>query len=51
MDDHNLTVDDGLPRYSEGTGNLGEAFGPVEPAAGEDLLTTAGQMNLDRRRI
>jgi hypothetical protein len=33
MDDHNLTIDDSLPRYSESTGDPGEAFGPVETIA------------------
>jgi hypothetical protein len=47
MDDHNLTVDDGLSGDSEGTGNLGETFGPVETTTGEGLLAIVVQMNLD----
>ena len=34
MDDHHLAVDDGLARYGERAGNLGEALGPVESVAG-----------------
>ena len=47
MNDHDLPIDDGLARDRKGAGNLGEALGPVETVAGEDLLSTAVQMNLD----
>ena len=47
MDDHHLAVDDGFARYGERAGNLGEALGPVQPVAGEDLLSSAVEMDLD----
>jgi hypothetical protein len=39
MDDDHLTVDNGFARDGERT-NLGEALGPIQPVAGEDLLPT-----------
>ena len=47
MDDHHLAVDDGFAWYGERAGNLGEALGPVQPVAGEDLLSSAVEMDLD----
>ena len=46
MDDHHLPVDDGLAWYGQRAGNLREALGPVQPVAGEDLLSTLIEMDL-----
>ena len=47
MDDHHFAIDDGFARNGERAGNLGEALGPVQPVAGEDLLPSAVEMDLD----
>ena len=47
MDDHHFAVDDGFARYGERSGNLGEALGPIQPVAGEHLLSSAVEMDLD----
>ena len=38
MDDDYITIDNGFARDRERASDLGEAFGPVQPIAGEDLL-------------
>jgi hypothetical protein len=47
VDDHHLAIDDGFARDSESACDLGEAFGPVQPIAGEDLLASAVEMHLN----
>ena len=47
MDDHHLAVDDGFAWNGERAGNLGKALGPVQPVAGEHLLSSAVEMDLD----
>ena len=47
MDDHHLAIDDGFAGYGERAGNFGEALGPIQPVAGEDLLSSAVEMDLD----
>ena len=47
MDDHYLAVDDGFAWNSERTGNLGEALGPIQSVAGEDLLPAAVEVDLN----
>ena len=47
MDHHHLAVDDGFAWYGERAGNLGKALGPIQPVAGEYLLSSAVQVDLD----
>src|SRR4051794_19607889 len=47
MDDHDLSVDDGFARYRQCAGNLCEAFSPVQPITGEDLLPAPAKVDLD----
>jgi len=47
MDDHYLAVDDGFAWYGECAGNLGKALGPIQPVAGEHLLSPPVEMDLD----
>ena len=47
MDDHHLPIDDGFAWNGQRAGNLGEALGPVQPVAGEDLLPSPVEMDLD----
>ena len=47
MDDHDLAIDDGFAMDGQRTGNLGEALGPIQPSAGEDLLPSAVEVDLN----
>ena len=47
MDDHHLAIDDGFAWYGERAGNLGKALGPIQPVAGEHLLSSAVEMDLN----
>ena len=47
MDNHHLAIDDGFARYGERAGNLGKALRPIQPVAGEYLLSSAVEMDLD----
>lgn len=47
MDDHHLAVDDRFAPNGERAGNLGKAFGPIQPVAGKHLLSPAVKMDLD----
>ena len=46
MYDHHLTVDDGFAWYGERAGYLGKALGPIQPVAGEHLLSSTVEMDL-----
>ena len=41
-----LAVDDGFPWYGECASNLGKALGPIQPVAGEHLLSSTVEMDL-----
>lgn len=47
VDDYYFPIDDGLPGNVESSSNGGEAFGPVQPGPGVDLLATAVDVNLN----
>jgi hypothetical protein len=47
MDDDYITIDNGFARDRERASDLGEAFGPVQPIAGEDLLPACAEMHLN----
>ena len=47
MNDHYLTIDDGFAWYGECAGNLGKTLRPIQPVAGEHLLSSAVEMDLD----
>jgi hypothetical protein len=47
MDDYYLAVDNGFACDFQRASNLGEAFGPIQPISGEDLLPSAVEVNLD----
>jgi hypothetical protein len=42
-----LTIDDGLAANVQSGGDGREAFGPVQPVTGVDLLSTGVGVNLD----
>ena len=46
MDDHHLAVNDGFAWYGECASNLGKALGPIQPVAGEHLLSSTVEMDL-----
>jgi hypothetical protein len=47
MNDYYFTVDNGFACDVQRASNLGEALGPVQPVAGEDLLPTPVEMDLN----
>ncbi len=47
VDDHNLSVNDGLVWKVEGAGNDGETLNPVVAVAGEGLAGVAVEVKLD----
>jgi hypothetical protein len=47
MDDDYFPIDDGFARDGKRACDLGEALGPVQPIAGEDLLPAPAEMHLN----
>jgi hypothetical protein len=47
MDDNDFPVDDSFACDVQRASNLGEALGPIQPGAGEDLLPTPVEMDLN----
>jgi hypothetical protein len=47
VDHDHLTIDDGFAWYGKRAGNLGEAFGPIQPVASVNFLPAAVEMNLN----
>ena len=47
MDHNHFAIDYGLASNVHGRGNVREAFGPIEPVAGEDILASRVGLNLN----